>query len=303
MEKNIILLLLSFITATTFAQNVGLGTATPTNKLQVESMVTASGGATISGTNTGTAGSGIYGISHTAGTTGVQGTSNFGIGVYGAATSAAGVGIKAEATTGTALIATSVSGLALSISGNLSFSNMGNNTQRGAVMTSDASGNAIWKPKKIGFFANTVANTPVPISTFRKVEFSAQDFDEQNNFEPYQGSIVPTSSIFTAPVAGIYHFEASALFQNTTVNASGQIRLVKNASGTVLANYESDYYSFYSGTTLTYRAAIQTSGDFHLNANDKVWVEVAQRNTLGIAIGLNTAPENGRFSGYLKIAD
>ena len=302
MKKIFFPILFISLASVSIAQNVGIGTATPANKLQVESMVTTATGAVISGTNTGTAGSAVYGISHTVGTTGAQGTSNLGIGVYGASNSVVGTGIKAEATTGTALTATSVSGLALSVSGNLLFNNMGISTQRGAVMTSDATGNAKWKPKKIGFFATTAANTAIPISVFKKVEFSTKSFDEQNNFEPYPGAIVPTSSIFTAPVAGIYHFESYVLFQNSSDITSGQIRLIKNASGTVLANYESDGFYFLNGSTPIFQVALDISGDFHLDANDKVWIEVAHRSG-NATVGLNNAPENGRFSGYLKLAD
>ncbi len=286
------------ITLQLAAQNVGIGTFTPTNRLEVVSTVTSVPLATIYGTNTGTAGSAVYGVSNTAGTSGVQGTSNFGIGVYGY--SGNYIALGANATLGTAVYASSVSGIGLSVLGKLRFSGLNTSPSLGAVLTSDASGNAVWKPKKIGFFANMAANTSIPISTFRKVEFSSEQFDHQANFVPYAGATSSSTSVFTAPVAGIYHFASSVVFQHSEVLESGQIRLIKNASSTVLANYEGEA-AFTIPTA--YYVSLEIEGDFYLNANDRVWVEVAQRNLYSTAIGLNTTAERGRFSGYLKIAD
>jgi hypothetical protein len=298
MKFHLPLLPLLFFANPLSAQNVGIGTTTPTNKLEVVSTVTSVPLATIYGTNTGTAGSAVYGVSNTAGTSGVQGTSNFGVGLYGYSSNY--IALAATATLGTAAYASSVSGIGLSVLGKLRFSGLNTNPSIGAVLTSDASGNAVWKPKKIGFFANVAANTSIPISTFRKVEFSSEQFDHQANFVPYAGATSSSTSVFTAPVSGIYHFASSVVFQHSDVIESGQIRLIKNVSSTVLANYEGE-----AGFTIptAYYASLEIEGDFYLNANDRVWVEVAQRNLFSTAIGLNTTAERGRFSGYLKIAD
>lgn len=297
--KKIILSIISGITAAAaFAQNVGIGTDNPANKLEVVAAVTDGANAVIYSTNTGTAGSAISGTSNAVNSFGVQGTSNFGTGIY--AYSNSYIGVSAGAVTGTSVYASSVSGYGLQVSGNVKLSGGNTNPSTGAVLTSDASGNAVWKPKKIGFFAKAAANSSIPVSVFRKVEFSTEEFDHQDNFVNYTGTTNTASSVFTAPVAGIYHFSSSVLFESADDINSGQIRLVKNASGTVLANYEALSGNTAAGARFV---SLEINGDFHLNANDKVWIEVAQRNTTSDVIGLNHAADRGRFSGYLIVAD
>lgn len=300
MKKIILFSIASFIAATAFTQNIGIGTTNPINKLEVTGAVESSLLATVYANNTGTAGSGLQGISDSLGTTGVQGTSNNGIGVYGFSNS--NIAIAANAAQGTALYASSITGLALSTSGKLQFSGLNTNPSSGAVLTSDASGNAVWKPKKIGFVSCRAVNTAVPLSTFRKVEFTNEEVDHQNNFTPYAGILSAATSVFTAPVAGYYHFSTGVMFENNIAFSSGQIRLVKNNSSTVIANSEAPC-KFINPILNYYYASLYIQGDYYLNANDKVWVEVAQRNNGGDAIGLNSAPAYGRFSGFLRFAN
>lgn len=288
----------TFIKST--GQNIGIGTTNPVNKLEVTSAVENSLLATVYANNTGTAGSGLQGVSDSLGTTGVQGTSNNGIGVYGFSNS--NIAIAANATLGNAVYASSVTGLGLSVSGNIKFSGLNTNPSNGAVLTSDASGNAVWKPKKIGFVSYRAVNSAIPISTFRKVEFTNEEIDHQNNFTPYPGSTNPSTSVFTAPVTGYYHFSAGVMFEHNRDIESGQIRLVKNSSSTVLANQEVRAKPT-SYTLNYYFVSLQIQGDYFLNANDKVWVEVAQRNSAGNSISLNFSPAYGRFSGFLRFAD
>jgi hypothetical protein len=285
-----------------FAQNVGigLGNTSATNKLEVVDIVTSSSAATIFGTNTASVGNGVYGVSHAAGTSGVRGNSNFGVGVYGYSNNYIALGAGALA--GTAVYANSTNGLGLNVSGKIQMTGGDTNPTAGGVLTSDAIGNAVWKPKQIGFFANSAANTSIPTSVFRKVEFSVEDFDLLNDFVPYPGATSPSTSVFTAPVAGIYHFAASVLFQSSESVDSGQIRLIKNTSSTVLANYEGQFDQAFGVSTIYY-VPLDIEGDFYLAANDKVWVEVAQRNIFGNALALSPFSYRGRFSGYIKIAD
>lgn len=300
--KNFLLLLsVALVAGSAAAQNnAGIGTTTPANKLDVVSTVSSSTGAAVHATNTGNAGSAVSGVSNAAGTYGVQGSSAVGTGLYGFSNSY--TAINAAATTGTAVNAFSFGGYSIDIFGNVKLNGGDTNPADGAVLTSDASGNAVWKAKAAGFSSNTAMNTSVPISTFRKVEFSTEDFDLQNNFFPFAGTTTPATSVFTVPVAGIYHFASAVMFENLVDIQSAQIRLVKNSSSTVLANYESP--AIMTGTTpRIYYAPLIIEGDFHLAAGDKIWVEVAQRNINSASIGLNNTAGRGTFSGLLKIAD
>ncbi|MES2776841.1 MAG: hypothetical protein V4722_21870 [Bacteroidota bacterium] len=278
--------------------NIGIGTATPNNKLEVIHTVTGPSYATIFGNNTGTSGNAVYGVSHAGNTSGVRGTSTSGVGIYGYSNTYIAVG--AGAIGGTAVYAQSASGLGLSVYGKIQLTGGDTNPVDGAILISDATGNAVWKPKQIGFAASSAANTSIPISTFRKVEYGIEDFDLQNNFVPYPGATSSATSVFTAPVAGIYHFAASAFFQSSQDIDAAQIRLIKNTSSTVLANFEGDGAAH---SPSVYYVSLDIEGDYYLAANDKVWVEVAQRNLFNSPLGLSSFSYRGRFTGMLKIAD
>ncbi|MES2772564.1 MAG: hypothetical protein V4722_00175 [Bacteroidota bacterium] len=278
------------------AQNVGIGTTNPTNKLEVISTVVSASNATIGATNNGTVGSAIYGISNAAGTYGVQGTSNNGIGVFG---SSSYIALAANATSGTAAYGTSVSGYGLRTIGKIRLAGGNTNPVDGAVLTSDATGNAVWKPRKNGFFVSGAANSAIPPNIYRKVEFGYETYDPGSDFVNFQGTTTSSTSVFTAPVAGVYHFSSAVMFENTD-EASMQyadIRIIKNSTAIALKGVKPVYF------TGPANAFLEIEGDFHLDANDKIWIEVSQHNSLGKTCGLNNENYTGRFSGQLKFAD
>lgn len=110
--KKLLLLstILIFNYISTSQQNVGIGTPTPTNKLEVISAVTSPTAATIYSSNIATVGSAVYGISHAAGTTGGQGASNIGTEVLWYITKL--FTLSVGALSGTATYANSISGKA-----------------------------------------------------------------------------------------------------------------------------------------------------------------------------------------------
>ncbi|MES1218905.1 MAG: hypothetical protein ABUT20_25590, partial [Bacteroidota bacterium] len=114
---------------------------------------TATGFAGVYGQNTGSAGSGVIGKSDAANTQGVYGTSVNGIAVRALGDNYRAV--QATANTGTALYGNSTSGYGLETYGNVKIAGGNTNPSAGAVLTSDAQGNATWQQQapKIAFKA------------------------------------------------------------------------------------------------------------------------------------------------------
>ncbi len=281
-----------------YAQKTGIGTNSPSNMLEVISAVGPSNSASILGTNNGTTGTAIIGSSAASNTSAVTGYSTNGYGVQGYTNN--NIGVSGFTSTGIALSAISNSGYALQVSGNLKFAGGNTNPSPGAVLTSDATGNATWKKSNVAFSGLGTLGTSFAAGVFKKVEFLNESYDLQNNLDIYSGSVTATSSVFTAPVSGVYHFSSVIAF---TAAASilirhAQIKLVKNSSA--LATYIGHPYNYDSSPGVVY---LQITGDFHLNANDKVWIEAAQYNPSNAAVGLRTTNSDARFSGHLVTAD
>ena len=111
----------------------------------------------------------------------------------------------------------------------------GGNTSPGAgkVLTSDADGNATWQmtpsAKKIAFKLNEAF--PSGANVFAagpkyKVYFANEEYDYGNNVTPGDQS---TNSVFTAPITGIYHFDAAIEWNVPGIET--QIHLFKITTG------------------------------------------------------------------------
>lgn len=263
---------------------------------------TGSGDA-ISGTAQGTSAIGIGGYAQQTGSYGVYGNNNSsgGFGVGGASASGTAVyGFSAGA--GTALRGVSTTGYGLLTSGNLRFTGGNTNPSAGAVLTStDGSGNAVWKTNSVGFNARVAENVAIPSNEYRKIEFSNETFDAQNNFVPYAGATTTNSSTFTAPVSGFYHF--SSHFEITLISATnnfttGGIALVVNGTR-VYTRFTTPEVSSSSSTI-----HLSLSTGVFLNSGDKVWIECLQINDDDIPEGPGgNWAERSSFSGHLVFAN
>jgi hypothetical protein len=300
MKFQLPLLAMLFSANQLFAQNVGIGTNTPSNRLHVTSSAASSFNATIYGLNTGSAGSGIFGVSNASGTYGVQGFSTSGIGVYG--NSSDYRAIYGSTGTGTALYGYSSEGYGLQTVGKVKISGGNTNPVIGAVLTSiDGSGNAVWKPEQISFSVARSRNQSIPAGVDRKIEFQNERYDFGGGFVPYSGTTTEASSVFTAPVAGVYHFSASVPIkaQDFVYNIDGPtIMLVKN--GTTIA-YAIGSIKNFSGGSQGYP---QIDQDLKLNSNDKVWIAISHSSGGNITVSADWS-DNGEtawFSGHLLFA-
>jgi hypothetical protein len=253
--------------------------------------------AAIQGTNSlGSGGYGVYGVSGSASGFGVGGANPTGVAVYGFSASG-----------GTALRGISPSGLALNTSGNIRISGGNTSPSAGAVLTSvDASGNAVWKNNRIGFAAAGVnaSYASVPHNTTRKVHFGSVGFyDVGQNFNLLTTTVEPTSSSFTAPVTGGYHFDvkvrlSSYILEDPTEITGGLLTLKRNRGG-VITNLG------YDGTPIINieniglaEIVFSLSRDLLLQSGDIIYVEVIQYNDDGRALFIGDFNDTW-FNGHL----
>jgi hypothetical protein len=258
-----------------------------------------SGYSAIRGENTGLAGFGIRGISNASNTAGIRGESSNGVGVNGF--SANSIAISGSSISGTALKGISSTGIALETIGNLKFYGGNMNPSNGAILTSDATGNAVWKTNKVGFRARWAKNTAMQPYTAVKVEFSDEQYDAQNNFTPHAGATTTGSSKFTAPVAGLYHFSATGeIVLTSSVYNLSRVMIYLMVNGTEYLAQGGHEESNLSESW----ASVHLSTTVHLNAGDQVWIVAKQNNSGGLTAGFDQgAPEYNTFSGHLIFAD
>jgi hypothetical protein len=279
---------------------------------------TATGFAGVIGENTGTAGSGVIGRSDAANTQGVYGTSASGIGVRAVSntyravqgTSGSGTGVHGSSTSGTGVYASSSSGLALETVGNIKISGGNTNPSDGAVLTSDAQGNATWKKQdKVAFRVAGVAdalgttNAIIASTIFapvrQKVEYKAIGYDFGNNFTMYNGSTTDASSTFKVPVTGLYHFDASVLYVWATTfdYTEIEVSIMLRRNGSVMELLTNGSYINHVDNT---QAAV--SGDVTLLAGDEIFVATRQYNFLSLPSLLKDNFTQNFFSGHLVFA-
>lgn len=259
----------------------------------------SSGFGGVRGDNTGSAGSGVIGVSNAANTQGVYGTSTNGIGVR--AFSNTYRGLQGTSASGTGVYASSTSGLALETIGNIKISGGNTNPADGAILTSDANGNAVWKKNKIAFKTEHVAVDyyVIPSESEWKLMFSTELYDYGNNFEPYTGGVPGANdATFIAPVNGLYHFDIKigfegAIYPNEIEDTYIILRRQRGASITDLAkSHGSVIYNW----SLIDHADYNISTDVQLQAGDKLWVILWHDSDLG---GDGKLQVYETFSGHL----
>ena len=132
----------------------------------------------------------------------------------------------------------------------------------------------IANPYTFRAYRNTAANTSA--GSFAKVTFDTENFDQNSNF---------ASGTYTAPVDGVYHFDAA--IQLATSSSSGLIALYKNGS---------EYSRGARGKANADLLGLTVGDDILLDAGDTVEVYVFCSSTLALDIIAST---NNYFSGHL----
>lgn len=250
-------------------------------------------GSAIEGVTTGVSSSGITGTAAN-GSNGVMGfgSGSNAVGVRGESNT--GTGMIAYSTSGTGLNVSSISGLALNVSGKLKIAGGNTNPSNGAVLTSDASGNAVWKNNKIAFHAtNTNLGTPGTINhaEYTDLIIGPEKYDYSNSY---------TDGKFTVPVSGLYYFGANischlediddnieTVVLNLVVKRGGETFVQKTFNISTKDNISG--HSFFTDNF---------NQDVKLLAGDEVWLQAFQ---------LNGADEPvswiANFYGHLVFAD
>ncbi len=254
-------------------------------------------------TSSGIGFSGVYGENNGTTGAGIHGSANGSIqsGVYGSSTS--GKGVNGFSTNGTGLYGSSTNGYALQAVGNIKISGGNTNPANGAVLTTDAEGNAVWKNKPVGFKVSGIAAgfETLSFNATTKVQFNTQEYDLSNNFIALsENGNFTQANAFYVPVNGLYHFDIS-MKTLAEANLAGwpyaiTLRLIVTRNGqnsskaTIENNNCLDYANTIGGT------------DLLLNSGDKVFVEISYYKNHGSDTCTITPSENGeniQFSGHL----
>lgn len=252
----------------------------------------------ISGSNNSVGGIGVIGSTSNASGLGVVGQSNVGTGVFG--NSIDGVGVKASST----------NGLALQVNGNVKIAGGNTNPGEGKILTSDASGNAVWKTNKIafrGFDINQYYLT-IPALSSQKIHYAFQNYDFGDNFTPYElsASAPANASTFVVPIDGVYHFDASVDLRYAEGNFDAYtdiwLMLERNGVTSELASetgkrarpsaVHANDYTFYN---------LKVAGDFLLFPGDKVYIKVYQSNP-DLLTATMLGGNDKAFTGHLVVA-
>lgn len=231
----------------------------------------------------GTAGAGVYGIADFSNGTGVYGYSSTGKGMEGYSdTNKAVVGTS---NSGTALYGSSSTGYALEANGKIKISGGNTNPTAGAVLTSDASGNAVWKSKNIAFSSNSIHNdyNEIPDEIETKLYFDNELFDDGNNFQPYtSGAPQPNDGAFIVPKNGLYHFNVRLFFVEAVLNdlENGYVKLKLQRGSAISIIGQSNAAMAYN-FSINDHAVFNLSTNVKLQAGDKIYITLWHNSDLG----------------------
>jgi len=255
------------------------------------------------GTTNGTSKAGVKGETSATGAYGVFGnhTALNGIGVYGKADQ--GIGVEAISQNGTGLLAYSGTGYALDANGKVKIAGGNTNPSAGAVLTSDAQGNATWQQPNANVMfrvSGLMDGFPLlPYNQTTKVQFKTQEYDLGNNFISInENGNFSEANVFHTPMNGIYHFDLAVGFEASLEDVDYRFILTTIH---VIKNGVDDYVvEFFMNDPGVY-GQLNGSTDLLLNTGDKVYISARQTNeSLGNeSMPLRSFNRYTFFSGHL----
>jgi hypothetical protein len=192
------------------------------------------------------------------------------------------------------LYASSPAGTALYVSGNVKISGGNTNPVNGGILTSDASGNAVWKASKVAFQTYNDQGGgnfgTLNYNQHTNLTFLTEEYDYSNNY---------SNGLFTVPVSGLYHFGAklSMILYDLNDNIdNASITLKINRGGTIITRSHSFDQHNKNSTSSWWEFIFDF--DVKLVAGDVVSLEGWQLN------GAKTSVQyTGNFYGHLVFAE
>jgi hypothetical protein len=182
---------------------------------------------------------------------------------------------------------------ALYVDGHIRYTGIPNAYETGATLTNAGNGVMQWrKPvafKTSGALLDTIGSFVDPTKIIR---FNYLDYDVSNNYNT-------TTHTFTAPVAGIYHFNYSVVIVNPPPQTESNIsiRLLLNSFFTVSGSEVIHQHRSTNSSFGYNHYTIQGSADVQLAANDTINV-LGSYNYAGIGI-VSANFLSTHFSGFL----
>jgi hypothetical protein len=256
--------------------------------------------AAINGSSNNTGGMGVFGSSSAGTGIGVAGSSPTGTGVFGLSTD--GVGVKAIST----------NGLALQVSGKVRIAGGNTNPTQGAVLTSDASGNAVWKSNRIAFSVSGVnynlSNlSNFPANTRSTVHLTTKEFDYGINYSiNTDGSPTFGEDMFVAPKTGLYHFNAAlGLADDQAEGIEGvwlKIKIIRVVNGSAAIIYGATS-EFLKVARADWLAQATISKDIKLVAGDIVSLELDNTGSNPSTVRINNSGGISHFGCHLLFED
>lgn len=221
---------------------------------------------------------------------GMIGKSSTSVGVYGYSSandgvsgySQDGVGVRGNSPFGIGGYFKSDNGNALEIVGKMNINST--NGAGGAQLVVPSNGNnPIWQdPVAFSVQDLGVNDFSVAHNIPKQLPFTIENFDLGNNYSTL-------NSEFTAPVKGIYHFDA-CINWNSHTNGTGIVALMLRKNGTV-------YHVVYLPPTIGKQISVMLSVDILLYPTERVYLEAYQ--TSGVTQFVYQNGYFSKFSGHL----
>ncbi len=179
----------------------------------------------------------------------------------------------------------------LHVAGNVRIGALAGSTTKKTVYAETNGNLTTVEPVAFSVYQNTTVN--VPSNTMTTIPFDNKKYDLNNNFNTTTGE-------FTAPVSGIYHFDATIIFTISAASNGSHLIYLTSSSINAITMHRYDILAAYKSGTST----INT--DVKLDAGQKVQIKANQTSSISnLTVAVTGGGSNDvtcRFSGHLVMA-